>query len=130
MIKLQMDLESWCAHDHRNHDHDLHHGDHHQVDLEWRCGQYTQVGNTAGHIVLQVNFQTESNHEEENIALAWQDLDITSKVEANGWRKVNTVIIIVIIATIHRRHHRDVGEQPGPLRGEGESPGQPCAKAD
>jgi len=43
-----------------------------EVDLEWRCGQYTQVGNTAGHIVLQ-------------------DLDITSKVEANGWRKVNSL---------------------------------------
>ena len=31
--------------------------------------------------------------------MAWQDLDITSKVEANGWRKVNTIIVIVIIAT-------------------------------
>ena len=96
MITLQMDVESWFAHDHRNHDHDLLHDDHHQVDLEWRCGQYTQVGNTAGHIVLQVNLKTEY---EQNIALAWQDLDITSKVEANGWRKVNTVIIIVITAT-------------------------------
>ena len=32
--------------------------------------------------------------------MAWQDLDITSKVEANGWRKVNTVIIIIVIVTI------------------------------
>ena len=39
-----------------------------QVDLEWRCGQYTQVGNNQGHIVLQ-------------------DLDITSKIEQNGWRR-------------------------------------------
>ena len=30
----------------------------------------------------------------------------------------------------HRRHHHDAGEQPGPLRGEGESAGQPCSKAD
>ena len=35
-----------------------------------------------------------------NIALAWQDLDITSKVEANGWRKVNIIIIIIVIVII------------------------------
>ena len=29
MITLQMDVESWFAHDHRNHDHDLLHDDHH-----------------------------------------------------------------------------------------------------
>ena len=92
-------MKWWCGHldhGHRDHHHYLHDHHHHQVDLEWRCGQYTQVGNTAGHIVLQVDLQTEYG---KNIALAWQDLDITSKVEANGWRKVNTIIVIVIIAT-------------------------------
>ena len=43
-----------------------------EVDLEWRCGQYTQLGNPGGHIVLQ-------------------DVDITSKIEQNGWKKINTL---------------------------------------
>ena len=38
-----------------------------EVDLEWRCGQYQ-----GGHIILQ-------------------DLDITSKIETSGWRKINTL---------------------------------------
>ena len=43
-----------------------------EVDLEWRCGQYTQLGNPGGHIVLQ-------------------DIDITSKIEQNGWKKINSL---------------------------------------
>jgi len=43
-----------------------------EVDLEWRCGQYTQLGNPGGHIVLS-------------------DVDITSKVEQGGWRKINSL---------------------------------------
>ena len=43
-----------------------------EVDLEWRCGQYTQLGNPGGHIVLQ-------------------DVDITSKIEQNGWKKINSL---------------------------------------
>merc|ERR1719242_1441748 len=38
-----------------------------EVDLEWKCGQYQ-----GGHIILQ-------------------DLDITSKIESSGWRKINTL---------------------------------------
>ena len=38
-----------------------------EVDLEWRCGQYQ-----GGHIILQ-------------------DLDITSKIETSGWRRLNTL---------------------------------------
>ena len=38
-----------------------------EVDLEWRCGQYQ-----GGQIILQ-------------------DLDITSKIESSGWRKINTL---------------------------------------
>ena len=38
-----------------------------EVDLEWRCGQYQ-----GGHIILQ-------------------DLDITSKIESSGWRRINTL---------------------------------------
>merc|ERR1719362_1421937 len=38
-----------------------------EVDLEWRCGQYQ-----GGHIILQ-------------------DLDITSKIETSGWRRINTL---------------------------------------
>ena len=29
-----------------------------------------------------------------------QDLDITSKVEANGWRKVNTIALIIVVVVI------------------------------
>jgi len=43
-----------------------------EVDLEWRCGQYSQLGTPSGHIVLQ-------------------DIDITCKVDQAGWRKVNTL---------------------------------------
>ena len=43
-----------------------------EVDLEWRCGQYRQLGQPTGHIVLQ-------------------DQDITSKVEESGWRRINTL---------------------------------------
>jgi len=43
-----------------------------EVDLEWRCGQYTQLGTAGGQLVLQ-------------------DVDITSKTEQNNLRRLNTL---------------------------------------
>ena len=34
------------------------------------------------------------------VALVLQDLDITSKVEANGWRKVNTITLIIVVVIV------------------------------
>jgi len=42
-----------------------------EVDLEWRCGQYTQLGTSTGTLVLQ-------------------DVDVTSKTEENSLRRLNT----------------------------------------
>ena len=63
--------------------------------------EFQQESPIIGIVISKVGLDFENhqdynpNNFDQNFIFPWQDLDITSKVEANGWRKVNTSNILI-----------------------------------